>query len=259
MKRLIQTILILSFALSCSKDDNLLQPAVLEEPIAMNVFCQNTPHDTLRRVEYEYSNDKLFTETTFNNGKIQSKTTFEYNSDNKLMLEIYETDWGKTEKTFIYNELSQLINIIYKFTDYDSNGQVIEESESEAPLEYENNQLVKVWAYWGGFNTYEYKDGKVVTKIDYTQNGVKHHITSYKYSGGLKIEERKETAAGNLIFLRTFHYDFKNRLTKIIEDENIIEENDYIENKLTEKRTYYFGIDPGFDVCYGNYIYRYEY
>jgi len=259
MKRLIHTILILCFALSCSKDDNLLQPAVLEEPIAMNVFCQNTPNETLRRVEYGYSNDKLIAETTFSNGEIQNKTTFEYNSDNQLELEIYETDWGKTEKTFIYNELNQLINIIYKFTDYDSNGQVIKESESEAPLEYENNQLVKKWAYWGGFNTYEYKNGKVVTKIDYTKNGAKHHITSYKYSGGLKIEGKKETAAGNLIYLRAFHYDSKNRLIKINEDGNIIEENDYIENKLTEKRTYYFGIDPGFDVCYGNYIYRYEY
>lgn len=259
MKRLIQTILILCFALSCSKDDNLLQPAVLEKPIAMNVFCQNTPNETLRRVEYGYSNDKLITETTFSNGEIQSKTTFEYNSDNQLALEINETDWKKTEKTFIYNELKQLINIIYKFTDYDNNGQVIEESENEAPLEYENNQLVKEWAYWGGFNTYEYKDGKVITKIDYTKNGAKHHITRYKYSGELKIEERKETAAASMIYKRTFHYDSKNRLTKIIEDENIIEENDYYENKLTEKRTYYFGIDPGFDVCYGNYIYRYEY
>ena len=259
MKRLIQTILILCFALSCSKDDNLLQPAVLDEPIAMNVFCQNTPNDILRRVEYEYSNDILITETTRSNGEIQSKITFEYNSDNQLTLEIYETDWKKTEKTFIYNELNQLVNIIYKFTDYDNNGQVIDESESEAPLEYEKNQLVKEWMYWGGFNTYEYKDGKVVTKIDYTKNGTKHHITRYKYSGELKIEERKETAVASMIYKLTFHYDSKNRLTKIIEDENIIEENDYNENKLAEKRTYYFGIDPGFDVCYGNYIYRYEY
>jgi len=32
-----------------------------------------------------------------------------------------------------------------------------------------------------------------------------------------------------------------------------------VDNKLIEKRTYYFGIYPGFDVCHGNYIYRYEY
>lgn len=259
MKRLIQTILILCFALSCSKDDNLLQPAVLEEPIAMNVFCQNTPNETLRRVEYGYSNDKLIAETTFSNGEIQSKTTFEYNSDNQLELEIHETDWKKTEKTYIYNEFNQLINIKYRFIDYDSNGQVTDESESEAPREYENNQLVKEWAYWGGFNTYEYNDGKVVTKIDYTKNGEKHHVTTYKYSGDLLIEEKKETKTGSLMYLKSYKYDSHNRLTIIQDGENIIEENDYIDKKLIEKRTYYFGIDPGFDVCYGNYIYRYEY
>jgi len=256
----IYTILIFGLLLGCSKDDNPLIPAELDNPHAMNIFCQNTPNNILRRVEYSYINNNLVSEIALFNGEIQSKTTFEYNSKNQLTLEIYETDGRTTEKTFIYNDLNQRINVIYKFTEYDTNGQVTTENTNEAPLEYnESNQLVKEWAYWGGFNTYEYKDGKIVTKIDYTKNGTKHHITRYKYSGELKVEEKKETAAGNLIYLRTFHYDSKNRLIKITEDENIIEENDYNENKLIEKRTYYFGIDPGFDVCYGNYIYRYEY
>ena len=259
MKKLIQTILILFFIISCSKDDNLLQPAKLDKPTAMNVFCQNSSNDILMRVEYEYDNGNLITETTFYNGDIQSKTTFEYNSANQLILEVYETDWGKTEKTFFYNEFNQLINIKYKFFDYDSNGQVTNESESEAPKEYENNQLVKEWAYWGGFSTYEYKDGKVVTKVDYTKTGEKYHITTYKYSGDLLIEEKKETKVGSLIYLKSYKYDSHNRLTTIQDGENIIEENDYVDKRLIEKRTYYFGIDPGFDVCYGNYIYRYEY
>ena len=259
MKELLQTFLIICFVVSCSKDDNLLQPAELAEPSAMNVFCQNSSNDTLRRVEYEYDNDNLILETTLNSGEVHSKTTFKYNSDNQLTLETYETDRKKTEKTFIYNDLNQLINIIYKFTDYDSNGQVIDNSESEAPREYENNQLVKEWWYWGGFTTYEYNDNKVVTKIDYTENGEKHHITTYKYSGDLLIEEKKENKTGSLMYHKSYHYDSQNRLTTIKDGENIIKEYDYIENKLVEKRTYYFGIDPGFDVCYGNYIYRYEY
>lgn len=259
MKIIIQTLIIFSLAIGCSKDESLLRPAELDEPTAMNVFCQNSPNDILRRVEYDYDKDNLITETTFFRGEIQSRTTFEYNSDNQITLEIYETDWRKIEKTFICNELNQVVNIIYKFTDYDSNGLVVNESESEAPLEYETNQLVKEWVYWGGFHTYEYENGKVTVKTDYTKNGQKHHITKYKYRGELKVEERKETAAGNVIYIRTYHYDSENRLVKIIEAGNIIEENDYFENRLIEKRTYYFGIDPGFDVCYGNYIYKYEY
>lgn len=259
MKKLIPTILIICFALSCSKDDNLLKPADLDKSTAMNVFCQTSPNDTLKRVEFGYDNDNLTSETTVFNGNIQSKTTLVYNSENQLMLETYETNWKKTEKTFVYNELNQLINIIYKFNNYDSNGQVTDESESEAPREYENNQLVKEWEYWGGFNTYEYNNGKVVTKIDYTKNGEKHHVTTYKYSGDLLIEEKKETKTGSLMYFKSYQYNSQNRLTTIKDGDNIVEDNNYIEDKLIEKRTYYFGIDSGFDLCYGNYIYRYEY
>lgn len=259
MKTMIYLLSIFLIVLSCSKDDDILEPAELIEPTAMNVFCQNSSDNTLRRVEYEYDNNNLVTETTFYHGIIVNKTTYEYNSDNQLIFEIYETDLRKTEKIFIYNELNQLVNIKYKFTDYDINGEVIDEREKEAPREYENNLLVKEWEYWGGFNTYEYKNGKVQTKIDYTGTGEKHHITTYKYSGNLLIEEKKETKVGGLIYLKTYKYDSQNRLIKIQDGDNIIEENDYIDNKLIEKRTYYFGIDPGFYVCYGNYIYRYEY
>lgn len=259
MKTIIYLMTICLIVVSCSKDEDLLKFSELDEPTAMDVFCQNSSNDTLRRVEYEYNNDNLIMETTFYNEDIRNKTIFEYNSNNQLILETNESDLRKMEKVFIYNELDQLVNIKYKFTDYDNNGQIINVSESDAPKEYESNQLVKEWEYWGGFNTYEYKNGKVETKIDYTKVGEKHHITTYKYSGNLLIEEKKETKVGGLIYLKTYRYDSRNRLTKIQDGENIIEENDYINNKLIEKRTYYFGIDPGFDVCYGNYIYKYEY
>ena len=142
MKNRIYLISIFLIVLSCSTDEDLLKPAELVEPTAMNVFCQNSSNVTLRRVEYEYDNDNLITETTFYNGGIQNKTIFEYNSDNQLMLEIYQADLQKTEKTYVYNDLNQLINIKFKFTDYDNNREVVNERESETPREYENNRLV---------------------------------------------------------------------------------------------------------------------
>lgn len=259
MKKILTLTSILLIVISCSKDDDLLIPAELDNPSVMIVCCQSSITDTLRLVEYAYNNDNLIKETSIQNGEIQSKTTYEYNSNNQIILEIYLTDWKKTEKTYVYNESNQLINILYKFTDYDIGGQITNESESEAPREYENNELVKEWKYWGGFNTYEYSNGKVVTKIDYTNTGEKHHFTYYKYSGDLLIEEKKETKEGGLMYLKTYIYDSQNRLIKIQDGDNVIEENDYNDKKLIEKRTYYFGIDPGFDVCYGNYIYKYKY
>ncbi|MCM4154321.1 hypothetical protein DHD05_22280 [Arenibacter sp. N53] len=225
----------------------------------MIVFCQASPNDTLRIEGYIYDNDNLINKTSIQNGKLQSKTTYDYSSNNQIISEIYETNWKKTEMTYVYNESNQLINILYKFTDYDSDGQVVNESESEAPREYENNQLVREWEYWGGFNTYEYSNGKVVSKIDYTKTGEKHHFTYYKYSGELLIEEKKETKVGGLIYLKTYEYDSENRLSKIKDGDNIIEVNDYVGKKLIEKREYYFGIDPCYAACCGNYIYKYEY
>lgn len=259
MKNIIFLTTFFLIVISCSKEDDILIPAELDNPRVMIVFCQTSIDDTLKIVEYEYDNDKLIRETSIQNGEVQSETTFEYNSDNQLISELYLTDWRKSEMTYVYNENHQLINILYKFTDYDGDGQITNESESEAPREYQNNQLVKEWESWGGFNTYEYKDGKVATKIDYTKNGEKHHFTYYKYSRGLLTEEKKETKVGGLIYLRIYTYDSQNRLIQIREGENIIEENDYNDKKLIEKREYYFGIDPGFFICYGNYIYRYEY
>jgi hypothetical protein len=121
--------------------------------------------------------------------------------------------------------------------------------------------LVKEVAYWGGFNIYEYdKNGRMISNTDYTKTGEKHHITHYKYSGNLKIEEWKEVSyTGSRIYLRKFRYDSKNRLTEVIENDKLVEENFYDENRLIEKREYYFGIDPGYFACNGNYIYKYEY
>jgi len=225
----------------------------------MIVFCQASKDDTLSLVQYEYEDDNLIKETSLQNGEVQSEKTFEYNSENQVVSTIYLTDWQKIEMTYFYNENGQLINILYKFTNFDADGQIASESESEASREYENNQLVKEWEHWGGFSTYEYSGDKVVKKIDYTKNGVKHHITTYKYSGDLLKTEKKETEAGSIIYLKTYKYDSQNRLVQIQDGANIVEENDYTDNKLIEKRTYYFGIDPGFDFCFGNYIYRYEY
>jgi len=259
MKKRILTILTFCLVLSCSRDNNLSQPAESDKPIAMDVYCQNEPDDSWGTVEYGYNQGKLITEITTTYGKIESIKTYEYNSNNQLTVEIHRYDLNTTVKTFIYNEINQLINILYNLKNFDTNGQLISESTYETPLEYENKLLVKEWRHECGFITYDYIDGRVATMIEYTELGQKHHITRYKYSGDLVIEESKETAAGSMIYIRTFQYDSENRVMKIIEDGNIVEENIYNGNKLMEKRTYYFGIDPGFYFCRGNFIYRYEY
>jgi hypothetical protein len=245
--------------LSCSKEETSVRPSSFDQAAAMHLFCQKTPDDTLRSIEYEYSEGKLIGETTLQKGNMLSRTTYDYNLDDQLITETYETTNQKIEKTFIYNESDQLINILYHITDFDANGQVTGESERETPREYENGLLVKEWEYWGGFNTYEYQFGKVISRIDHTASGEEHHFTTYKYSGDLLVEEKKENKTGSVIFWKKYRYDFQNQLVRIQDRGDVIEENEYRNRRLIEKRTYYFGIDPGFDICYGNYIFRYEY
>ena len=259
MKNVFILILILGLLQSCSEEDMPVVTVDSAQPAAMNVYCQKNPDDIFKRIEFDYENGTLIAETTLIKDTVYSKRIFQYGSDRLLTKETYEADGRITEKIFEYNESKQLINIHHKIIDYDPAGNVENVQESDAPLEYENGLLVKKWEFWGGFNTYEYENGKLITKVDYTKNGQRHHITNYKYSGDLKIEEKKETAAGRIMYTHFFQYDTENRLTKIVEGENTIEENFYDGNKLIEKKTYYFGIDPGYDPCYGNYIYKYEY
>lgn len=258
MKSFMQVILLISLLSGCKTDDTPKLSATFEKPIAMNVYCQGTPDQLLRRIEYEYNGSNLVTETTLVNGEEDIKQTYAYDSKNLLVKLIIETSLTKVVKTYEYNGLNQLTNVIHTTFHYDVSGAIVNENTVETPMEYENGQLVKEWKTWGGYTTYAYKNNKVTTMTEYTVYGTQHHITKYKYSGDLKIEERTETATGTLLHLKTFQYDGENRLVTILDGEDIIEENIYEENKLKEKRTFYFGIDPGFDICYGNYIYRYE-
>lgn len=259
MKRLIIIITICWIVISCSNDDSILTPIPVDKPRQMVVFCAHLPNDALRVVTYEYERNNLISETSTAKGQMQSKRTFEYDSENKLIKEVYTEIGLKIEEIYVYNAKNQLINVLYTFTNYDEAGKITTVEKKEAPREYKNDQLVKEWEHWGGFNTYEYSNGKVVTKIRYTKQGQKSSITKYTYHRGLLREERTETVIGNLLYLRVYEYNIQNRLIRIREGENIIEENDYIGNRLIEKRTYYFGMDPGFFICGGNFVQKYKY
>lgn len=259
MKKIIQITSLFVIITSCTKDNGPIFTQ-LDKPNAVNIYCQTNPDEYYQRIEYQYNNDNLISETTFSNGKIYSIRTFEYNTNNKLSKEICDLILNKYEKLFIYNELNQLISIKNTFIYFDSNGQIETKYESDATFEYENNLLVREVEYWGGSNTYEYDDvDNIITKTEYTKNGEKHHITHYTYSGSLKTKEWKETYVGTTMYFRTYLYNSIGRLTKVLENDKIIVENSYDDNRLLEKKEYYFGIDPGFDFCYGNYIYKYEY
>lgn len=243
----------------CQKNDNLQQPPALDEPKTVHRFCEDAPDVELSKTEFHYHNGNVVSKTSFIDGNIHEETTYTYNAENQLINETYVTLQVTINKELIYNEFGQHVNTFSRTTYFDGDGQITNEVVSEAPKEYGNNLLVKAWADWGGFTTYFYENGKKVKQISHTKAGEEHHITTYKYRGHLLAEEKMETGAGKLMSLKKYSYDSENRLTKIFDGEHLIEENIYQDNRLIAKRTYYFGIDPGFSACNGNFIYKYAY
>ena len=235
----------------------------LAKPAIMKVFCQASPNVCHQEIKYEYINSLLISETVFiHSGELYSQKTLEYHSNGQLKKEIYDMITWEQEKDFIYNEANQLEKIIYTNIYYNSDRQeTYPRIQLEETFEYENTLLVKHVETWGGWDTYEYDTkGRMTTQTIYTSTGGKYHIINFKYSGNLKIEEWAEVVeTGKIMYRHKFEYNKNSRLTKVLEDGKVIEENSYRGNQLIEKQTYYFGIDPCFSPCCGNYIYKYEY
>ncbi len=246
------------FISTCSKSDHF-QLYGLKKPNAMNVYCQSAPNDAFKRVEYEYNRNDLINERVLLSGQVQSETTYEYNLNHQITKEIIAFGRTKTIKYYIYNDQNQLMTIRRESSETDASGQVIIESAGRDTFEYENNHLVKETQFWGGSITYEYEGGQLSKKTTHTKYGSPHHITTYQYLDDLLVVEKKETWLGHLLYYKTFSYDSRDRLIRIEDGGNIIEENVYDEEELLMKKQYYFGIDPCHALCCGNYIYRYEY
>jgi YD repeat-containing protein len=245
---------------ACSKQDETGNITTDQEsPAAVNVCCASTPDNIIQRTEYQMNGRNLVSETTWSGNAIDSKTSYEYDTDNRLVTETWESYSIKMIKTYTYNYRNQLINIGYRTISFNQNGEETSENYVDAPLEYVNNFLVKKRENWGGFSTYTYQRGMLDTQTDYTATGEKHHITYFKYSGNLKTEERKETVLGTEIYTHTFYYDSRGRLLKVKEGNNVIEEYTYSGDRLLTKKIWYFGIDPGYYMCSGNLVYKYEY
>lgn len=246
--------------LSCSEPDEIPIKTLgnLEQPQAMNIYCQKSPGKIFQRFEYEYENNKLKLVVNLKDDVIYSETTYEYDSD-VLKKETFDSDFTFSEKFYVYNDKDQLVNVIYNVKSYNAEGDLESDEKFEAPLEYENDLLVKKWELWGAYYIYEYEDGKIVTEYFYSQSGNLWHVIHKKYKNDLILEEKIVNARGDILSVRKFSYDKEQRLINITSEGNTVEEYIYMENRLMEKKTFYYGIDPGFDPCYGNYLYKYEY
>lgn len=131
-----------------------------------------------------------------------------------------------------------------------------------------NPQWEEFWYFWNNEWKFQYahrfefnKNGKLVKKESYqTEEKDKVYDTFiYKYLNNKLVEEKRIIQTGATSYVLKFSYTSNGFPDETIQDENVIEKNYYSAGQLTEKHTFYFGIDPGFSQCNGNLIYKYEY
>jgi hypothetical protein len=246
---------------NCSSPIGWVDAPTLEKPIKMATFCQSNPNESFVYVEYTYNNGLLVLEEKIDRDEFITTTVYTYNANSQLDTKTETSTWQNNVTTHHYNEKDQLISIDFSRINYDNDGNINSENNSTATFEYENDLLVKKTEDWGGFRTYEYDAKKRLIKENvFYKTGEKHSTVHYSYNGNLKTEEWAESdVAGTEIYRQYFQYNSNNLLKKVVENDKAIEEYVYNGNKLLEKRETYYGIDPGYSACSGNYIYKYEY
>lgn len=259
MKNLFRLFGFLYFFSGCAAKRDVVVPLQEKKPTKVICFCSINLQDTINILKMEYSGNQLKSKTSYINNVLVSKTYFEYNSNNMIVLETTNGLMEVWEKRYNYNNINQLVLIKETIINLDSNGLIQTKSEGESSKEYLNNLLTKEKDYWGTWRTFEYENQKLVKKIDYTPDGQQHHITTYSYQGNLLSIEKKQTVHGSLIYEKKYLYDSQNRVLKILDQNSIIEENLYLGSELLEKKIYYHGIDPGYFMCNGNYVYKFSY
>jgi hypothetical protein len=247
---------------SCSRTtDGESDASTLKKPAKMTTFCQYNPDEPLEYVEYTYKKGLLVLEEKIDSEGFITKTVYKYNAKNQID-KITETSDGESRVTkHNYNAKNQLIRIDFSFTSYDNNGNIDGTINNTETFEYENDLLSKKTEYWGGTRTYEYDANKRLIKENvFYKTGELHSTVYYSYVGNLKIEEWAVSAnIGTERYRHHFQYNSNNFLEKVLENDKAIEEYFYNGNKLLEKRETYYGTDPGYYFCLGNFIYKYEY
>lgn len=258
MKTIPLYIILFSVLVSCQRDDSTSREN--QDPILVERrFCEASPQNERMKWEHEYSADGLLKSSHYFGGGVETSESYTYDARGNLEQKVRIEKRRIVVEEHEYDAEKRLLKIHSTFHHLDSNGVETHQSDSEQLFEYENEQLVKKTENWGGFISYEYS-GDLLTKMTtHRNNGDPHHITSYKYKGGRLKTEVKETREGNVMYTRKYCYDARKRLESVIEDKELVEEYIYKDNRLVRKNEWYYGIDPGYDFCNGNYITLYEY
>lgn len=232
-----------------------------------SAYCQRNPETEISSKTFFYDkNGNVVQELIAYNGIQETKIKREYNRDNQQLWDStfnYRSgEWKYQYSTiFIYSE-----NLLTEKQRFKPDGKL----SHKTLYKYEGSRLR--WEEFWYFNNNEWKfqyahgfefdrNGKLVKKESF-QDEAKENVYDtfvYSYKNGRLHEEKRIILTGKTSYVKKYFYTPDGFIDEIIKDGNVVEKNFYELGKLIEKHTFYYGIDPGFSPCGGNFIYKYEY
>lgn len=250
----------------CLKE-NLGTPK-LKKPKKVFCKCQDDTYDKFtKKVVNKYKDNLLTGEKIYYRGELSDSIIYTYNDYDLLFREehyyrsIYHDPKYYKYKEIIseYDDDLKLISKIFNYYKINKEGRLEFDKKGKLDYFYEDGLLIK--SCGSAFcDIYKYNDhGELIKQLIKSAKGHIYDWYEYEYRHGHKVKEIMRGYDGKIRYVKKFIYDPFWHLIKVQKDDNIIEENKYFFNKLVEKKTYYFGIDPGFYPCRGNYVYGYEY
>jgi hypothetical protein len=230
-------------------------------------FCQREPDNEIWRKTFEYDkNGNLTKEITDREYGPETKITSLYNFNNQPVTDsvFYFTnnEW-KPDRYFKYKYTR---NLLQEKRQFNADGTFTLKTV------YKCSGTKLVWEEFYYFtdgawrfqyaHKFEYnRSSRLIKKVSY-QDESKEKVYDqfiYTYKNGKLATEKRILVTGETGYFKEYFYTKEGYLEEIVEDGNTVEKNYYESDKLIEKRTWYFGIDPGFSICSGNLIYKYEY
>jgi hypothetical protein len=208
--------------------------------VVQEIIAYNRIQEVKKKQEFNGNNQPLSDSTFYyRSGEWQYQNSTRYDYSRNLLSEKqrYNSDGAFSHKT------------LYKYT-----GSKLRWEESW----YFNNNVWK-FQYAHGFEFD--RSGRLVKKESF-QDEAKENVYDtfvYSYKNGRLYEEKRIIKTGKTSFVKKYFYTTKGFIDEITKDGKVVEKNFYELDRLIEKQTFYYGIDPGFSPCSGNFIYKYEY
>jgi|WetSurMetagenome_2_1015567.scaffolds.fasta_scaffold175328_2 hypothetical protein len=245
------------------------------------IFDESYPEQLKKEVCYcgkEPDKEVSFKEYSFNiKGELILVIQNMYGSNQSKTQSFYNQSGGKsTDSIFYYSEGAWIIDQVYKYS-YNKDlllekirkNQMGEEThktlytyrgtmpEWEEFYYFKDNEWDFQYAHKFEFN----RNGLLVKKSSYTttEKDKVYDYFTYSYKNGKLSEEERILQTGKVSYHKDYFYNKDGMLDYVVQDGNIIEKNTFENSRLVEKQTWYYGIDPCFSQCCGNFICKYEY